>query len=117
MSTIIAQVTSVGSLIGLVIIVGRKVPVLTGLPETSGPSLKKKIPRFNEIKPKIPIVRDFSLGVFLQKILSKSRILLLRLERKINSCLNSLRQKEKEKEEKKVPEKDYWEELEKTKEE
>jgi len=102
-----------GSAIGLAVILLRKIPVLVELPEIikkpSGepfwPKLKRKIKN-------TPGFKSFSYEVFLQKILSKIRILSLKSENKTGSWLQRLREKSKKN---KFQENDnYWEEIKKS---
>jgi len=98
-----------GSFLGMGIIVYRKIPVLVTLPE---PKIKKK-KLFQKLKDKISKIhpfKNFSLNVFLQKILVKARILSLKLDYKLFNLIKKLRSKDQEKKEKVD---DYWERLKK----
>ncbi len=107
----IAIIILISSLVGMGIILFRKIPLLVELPEVLPPKgesvsskLRKKIKEFNPLK-------NFSYEVFLQKILSKIRILSLRSESKIGSWLQKLREKSQRKKEND----NYWEEIKKIK--
>jgi hypothetical protein len=98
-----------GSFLGMGVMVYRKIPVLINLPE---PKVKEKR-FFQKLKEKIlkhyPL-KNFSLNVFLQKILVKARILSLKLDYKLFNLIKKLRTKDQEKKEKVD---DYWERLKK----
>ena len=107
---IAAQIILVCSLIGMGVIIFRKVPVLTELPEIPTTrinwlKLKEKIKILNPFK-------SFSYEIFLQKILSKIRILSLRAENKTFGWLQKLRERSLRK---KIEENDnYWKEIKKS---
>ncbi len=89
MIELISLIILVGSIIGMGIIIYRKIPLLLELPET--------VPfHFNwralmpKIKNSFPL-KGFSTEVFLQKILSKIRILTLKTDSKTSSWLQKLR--------------------------
>lgn len=112
MSELIAIVILLTSFLGMVVIIYRKIPVLVELPEIlpeKGESivlkLKEKIKILNSFK-------NFPYEIFLQKILSKIRILFLKAENKTFNWLQRLREKSKKKKE----EDNYWEEIKKLKE-
>lgn len=110
MAELIAAVILIISILGMVAILFRKLPVLVTLPEilpppkiTIGQRLKEKIKTLNPFK-------NFSYELFLQKILSKIRILTLKTENKTFNWLQKLRERTK----KKKSENDhYWEEIKK----
>lgn len=97
------------SFLGMAVILYRKIPVLTNLPK--GTAKKKKLSslRFK----KFPIIGSFSYELFLQKLLSKIRILSLKTENKTNTWLEKLRQKANQKNTFSADR--YWEELKKAK--
>ncbi|PIR02175.1 MAG: hypothetical protein CO144_01590 [Candidatus Nealsonbacteria bacterium CG_4_9_14_3_um_filter_35_11] len=83
------------SIVGLVL---WKIPILVALPESIGEkreeSLVLKFKRkFKELNP----FKNFSLEIFLQKVLSKIRILSLRTDNKTSNWLQKLREKTKKK--------------------
>jgi len=99
------------SFLGIIIIILQKIPVLVQLPDTEQKSvfanLSQKIKNnFKKIK---DFTKEFSFEVFFQKILSKIRVLNLKLENKITHWLQSLREKNKKKKEGD----NYWQELKK----
>lgn len=110
MIELIVIIILVGSLIGIGMIAFRKIPDLVELPETQSTFIPKKI--FFELKEKIRnfnYFKNFSTEIFLQKILSKIRVVALKIENKIASYLQKLRESSTKK---KVKENDnYWKEL------
>jgi len=109
-SEIISYIVLFISIVGLGGIIYRKIPVLVNLPVISGSlenetfvvKLKKKIKKINFLK-------NFSSEIFLQKILSKIRILALKVEHKTSNLLQELREKNREKKENE----NYWENIKK----
>lgn len=96
----------------MAIIIWRKIPVLVALPELlseKGESfslkLKKKIKELNPLK-------NFSYEIFLQKLISKIRILTLKTDSQTFNWLQKLREKIKKK--KNLENDNYWEELKKS---
>jgi len=111
MIELIAIVILLGSIAGMGVIVWRKMPVLVGLPEVlpekSEPlslKLKKKIKELNPFK-------NFSYEVFLQKLISKIRILSLKTDSQTFNWLQKLRRKTRQK---KLENDNYWEEVKKS---
>lgn len=113
----IAQITLFLSISGLVAISARKIGILKELPKANlvkggGKNLflalKEKIKTINPFK-------NFINEIFLQKILSKIRIMALKAENKISAWLASLRERQKNKKE--VKKDNYWEEIKKIKDE
>lgn len=109
MAQIIALIVLILSALGLGVMVWRKIPVLAELPEVSeGPReglwlrLKNKI--FN-----LSFIKDFNFLAFLQKILSKFRVLTLKTESKTADWLQKLRQKTQKQDNFKND--NYWQEL------
>jgi len=110
MIELIAIIILVCSLIGMGVILFRKIPVLLTLPEILPQKesliskMKKKIKELNPFK-------NFSYEIFLQKILTKVRILSLKADNKTFNWLQRLREKYQQK---KTEKKDnYWEEIKK----
>ncbi|MBZ9569724.1 hypothetical protein KJA16_02275 [Patescibacteria group bacterium] len=111
MIVLIAIIVLSFSLIGMGVILFRKVPVLTELSEVPG-GFDFKI-KFLQIKEKIKNSKYFKLlsfEVLLQKVLSKIRILSLKAENKISIWLQKLREKSQKKKENDK----YWQELKKS---
>ncbi len=98
--------------VGMIAIVWQKIPLISGLPLVLPEEKKDSLSAV--IKEKIeksPPFKKFIPEIFLQKILSKIRVLLLRIEGRVAGRLQKLR--EKSKRNKEVSEDDYWEELKK----
>jgi hypothetical protein len=131
MIEIIATIILIFSLLGMVVIVWRKIPLLLELSEdlpeegdSFGLRLKRKT---GELSP----LKNLSYEPFLQKFISKIRILTLKTDNQTSSWLQKLREKSKKKSfstrfvnfqkqetrKKKLEEDNYWEEVKKVKEE
>jgi hypothetical protein len=110
MAELIALIVLICSLIGIGIILFRKIPLLLELPETI-PSSFNWQNLFFKIKNLNPF-KGISIEILLQKILSKIRILTLKTDNKTSSWLQKLREKSQKK---KIQENDnYWQELKKS---
>ncbi len=96
-------------LIGMGVIIYRKIPVLAELPETSAQAKENLLVRLKNKVFNISFVKNFSFALFLQKILSKIRILTLRTESKTADWLQKLREKSQKK--KNFDNDNYWQEL------
>jgi CRISPR/Cas system CSM-associated protein Csm2 small subunit len=100
--------TLIFSFLGISVIVWRKIPVLSALPEEKKESffqrLKRKLAEKNPFK-------KFSLEVFLQRVIFPIRILILKLDNLTFNWLRKLREKYQEK--KKREKDNYWEEIKK----
>ena len=112
MIELFAIVILIIGLMGMSVIIVRKVPVLTELSaqEIRGPGV------FGRLKDKIKnngALKTFSGELLLQKILSKIRILTLRTDNKTSSWLMKLRQKSAKK--KSNFSADYWKKIKKGK--
>jgi len=110
MLEVIALIILICSLAVTGIILFRKVPLLLELPETAQSQFnwKEQLARIKNL----PLFKDFSFEIFLQKILSKIRILTLKTDSKTSNWLQRLRersQKNKFKEED-----NYWEKVKKS---
>jgi len=112
MIELIFTIILVLSLIGLSVILFRKIPVLSKVPEPSGDLQKELFLRIKNKTKEIPGLRDFSYELYLQKLLSKFRVLSLKTEHKTGSWLERLRQKNNKNGSKNDS---YWEELKKAK--
>ncbi|MFH1401710.1 MAG: hypothetical protein ABIG40_01995 [Parcubacteria group bacterium] len=96
------------SFLGLLVLVCRKIPVLTSLPidntvAENGFFLKIK----SRIK-NIPALKNFSPEVFLQKIISQARVWSLKADHKTANWLKTLRQKTQKK---KLENDNYWQDI------
>jgi len=110
MLELIATIILTGSLLAIGIIIYRKLPLLSELPETA-PAQSNWKERLAEVKDLSPL-KDFSSEVFLQKILSKIRILTLKTDTKTSTWLQELREKSQKN---KIKEEDnYWEKVKKS---
>jgi len=99
MLEIFASIIFIVSLVIVGVIIKRKIPVLAALP-------------LLELEPKKKNrLSSFSRSVFLQKILSKVRILILKTDNKTSEWLRQL--KEKAKENKTKFSENYWDKLKK----
>ncbi len=108
----IAVLILFGSLLGVGIIVFRKIPILVTLPKTSKKSSAGSLfLKFKKTIQNISFLRSFSFEVFLQKILSKIRILTLRIENKTGNWLQLLRERTQKR--KNQENDDYWKKLKK----
>lgn len=110
---IIAQIILFGSTVGLGTIIFRKIPLLITLPEDIVEKEKEPLVLRlkNRIKRNNPL-RDFSYNIFLQKILTKIRILSLKTDKKTFYWIKKLRENRHRK---KMRENDnYWEEIQKS---
>ena len=107
MAEIIALILLIFSLIGMGVILFGKIPILLELPETKS-SLNFKINISSKVK-KIPPFKKFSIEFFLQKILSKIRILTLKTDYQTFHWLLKLREKSKRKKEEELD--DYWQKI------
>jgi len=91
------------------VIIFRKLPVLIQLPETTYPQVKlKEVFSLKRIEGLTPS-RHFSFNILLQKIVSKIRILILKIDTKTFNLLQKLREKSQKN---KFDENDnYWQEV------
>lgn len=105
---LIALVILVSSFLGMAVILFRKIEMIAEIPETI-PTFGFKA-RILNIKEKVSNLKpseSFSSEIILQKILSKVRILSLKIEKKTSFWLQNLREKSMKKKENDK----YWEEL------
>lgn len=110
MLELIITIILIGSILGMAMIIYRKIPVLVELPEIVEGKikenfllrLKNKILSFSPLK-------NFSFEIFLQKIISKVRILTLKIESKTAYWLQQLREKSQKK--KSLEKDNYWQKL------
>ena len=108
---IISIIVLSGSLLAMLTIIFRKIPILVELPEIAEkPLLGNFWQKLKEKIKNLPPFKSFSSEVFIQKLLSKIRILTLRIENKIANYLQKLREKGKKKNLD-----SYWQKLKKSK--
>lgn len=111
MAELIATGILIISIVGMSIIVFRKIPRLLTLPETFQEKKEGIISRLGgKLKESGPF-KNFSYEIFLQKIISKIRILTLKMDVKTWSWLQKLRERTRKK---KLGDDNYWEELKKS---
>jgi len=109
---LIATVIFLGSIFGMGVILFRKIPVLA---ELTLEITEEKEGIFSRLKGKIKNLfplKSSSPEIFLQRILSKIRILALKTENKTSTILERLRTRKME--EKENENDNYWEELKKS---
>ncbi len=112
---IISIVILVLSLGCMAVILLRKIPILNKLPETTGDFPKFLLGGIKAGVKKIPVVKNFSYELYLQKVLSKFRVLTLRTESKTGNWLERLRQKTNKNNHIDEKKNEYWDELKKAK--
>lgn len=106
MLELIATIILVGSLMGIVVVLWRKLPLLNQLPMNemmTGPSFLSKIK--NKIHP-VRLVKNVPMETLLQKMLSKFRVFAMKTEQKTAVWLQKLREKSARK--KKFQNDNYW---------
>ena len=112
MAELIAIIIFLGSLLGIGVILVRKIPVLRELPLEIEKPQESLFLRFrNQVKTFGPL-KSFSSESILHKLLSKTRILTLKMESKISAWQHRLREKEKKKKE--IKNDTYWQDLKKS---
>lgn len=110
MMALIASIVFGGSVIGMGTMLYQKIPVLVKLPKVVEKDEKKNLILVikNKVK-EIEFIKDFSYEMFLQKILSKIRVLTLKTDSRTSNWLQKLREKSKNK--KILDDDKYWDEL------
>jgi len=101
------------SLIGMAVILLRKMPDLCKLPEKNIAFGNNLTNGFKNGVKKLPGVKNFSYELYLQKLLSRIRIITLKTESKTGNWLERLRQKNCQKNQ--VNHNGYWDALKKAK--
>ncbi|HXK32270.1 MAG TPA: hypothetical protein VJ378_02270 [Candidatus Paceibacterota bacterium] len=105
MMSIIVFIVFLLSLIILAVIVLKKIPLLLQLPETASFNWKEWLTGVKDLFP----ADNFSFEIFLQKILSRVRVLTLKTDNKTSNWLQKLRERGQKK---KFDEDDnYWQEI------
>jgi hypothetical protein len=102
----------ISSFLGMVVILFPKIPVLAGLPEDKTPQNSLTL-RIKQAVKKLPGSDKFDYEMYLQKLLSKVRVLTMKTENKTGNWLERLRQKAIKKNGSHTD--NYWQELKKTK--
>lgn len=100
------------SFLGMLVIFARKLPALITLPPETKTSKENLFLRLKSKILRIRPFKDFSFEILLQKILSKVRVISLKVENKTANHLQRMR--EKSRKEKKLENDNYWEELKKS---
>lgn len=110
MAELVAIIILIVSLSGMGIIIYRKAPLLLEPLEITPIQFNWK-EQLVKIK-NLPLLKDFSFEILLQKILSKIRILTLKTDSKTSSWLQRLRERSKKKKLEEREEVDnYWEKI------
>ena len=114
MIEIIASIVLFGSIAGLFAVIYRKMPALKQIPKESGVSARAdfwtKLKSWSVLSfKKIPYFRNFSWLDFLQKILLKGKLLVLKTENKLNEYMLKLRQRA-ENQKQALPD-NYWHDI------
>jgi len=107
MYELIALIILIGSILGISIILLRKIPALIELPEV----VEKPQERGLTLKLKKRVGNVFPKEIVLQKTLSRFRILMLKIEKKTDDLLQKLRKKSKEKQKTNDSDKEEWQDL------
>ena len=95
---------------GVLIILLKKIPVLAELPEKSSTNfLEASVLNFRDQIKDLNSFKNFSIELFLQKILSRLKVLILKIENLITLWLRKLREKSIEKNNHQPD--NYWKEL------
>jgi hypothetical protein len=111
MAEVILSILLFIGLAGTVLVIMRKVSVLSELPDDYVPG-DPLVVRLKRQVGNLPGSEALDYEVHLQKVLSKVRVLTMRTEQKTGSWLEKLRQKSNRKKSRKD---NYWEELKKAK--
>jgi hypothetical protein len=113
MITLILIAILFGSLIGIIVILYRRIPDLVKLSEDPLNWRVGFLPKIKKEVRKLPGAKTLDYELYLQKMLSRVRVLTLKTENKTGNWLERLRQKSNQKSNQKSD--TYWEELRKTK--
>lgn len=106
MLEIIASIVLAGSLFGAGIIVYRKADLIV---ENPAGQINPNSGRWLSGVKKIPLIGNFSFDSFLQKVLSRIRILTLKTDSKTSNWLQKLREKSSRKKTEETD--DYWQKV------
>ena len=131
MIEIITTIILICSLLGIGVIIWRKIPLLIRLPENLAKEDEPFSLKLKQKTEKLSPFKNFSYEIFLQKFISKIRILSLKTDKQTFNWLQKLREKSKkrtissqsvdwqkqEARKNKLDEDNYWEEIKKIKEE
>ncbi|RLC33932.1 MAG: hypothetical protein DRZ76_03690 [Candidatus Nealsonbacteria bacterium] len=114
MITLILATVCLFSFIGIGVILYRKMPDLVKLPDASPDWRTEVLPKIKKGIERFPGAKNLDHEMYLQKILSKVRVLTLKAESKTSHWLEKLRQRNNRK--KNHQPDAYWDELKKSKE-
>jgi len=112
MLVLIAKITLVVSILGIAVILIRRIPELAALPVETKKAKEPGEDLFVKFKNRVislKLFKSFSFEIFLQKILSKIRIWTLKIENITAHWLLKLRERAKKKMD--VENDQYWQEL------
>jgi len=101
----ISLIILIFSFLGLIILILRKMPILVSLPKNEEVVLGTGF--FSKIK-SFPVFKSFSFEVFLQRIISRIRVLSLKTDHKTFHWLKKLREKNQKD---KLENGSYWEQI------
>jgi len=90
---LISIIIFISSLAGMAVILTRKIPDLCKLPEQNLNFSASVASVIKSGVKKIPVIKGFSYELYLQKVLSRVRVLTLKTESKTGNWLERLRQK------------------------
>jgi len=109
------QILLILSSLAILGLVFKKLPILAGLPlvQEKKFNLKSILLKLVEKIKALPFLKDFSFEMFLQKVLSKIRVLTMKTENKTFTWLSQLRKRAQDNHSKEND--TYWEELKKIK--
>jgi hypothetical protein len=108
-SNLASLIILIFSFLGLVFFVAKKMPVLADLVlEKTNSDEKGLLAKLKNKVRNTPGIKDFSLELFLQKIISQIRILSLKTDHKTANWLKNLREKTQKK---KLENGAYWQDL------
>lgn len=109
MEELIACATLAISLGGIGAIFYRKIPALLALTEATEPAKEMPVGNLKEKIKNIPFLKSLSFEIFLQKILSRIKVLTLKTENKVSLWLEALRKRSQQK--KVYANENYWQEI------
>ena len=101
------------SFMGMAVVLSRKVSILSKLPEPKGGFGDLLASGVRNGTKNFPVIKNFSYEVYLQKLLSRVRVLTLKTDHKTSGWLEGLRQKNHKKNH--ANNDKYWDELKKAK--
>lgn len=111
---LVAGIISFLSFLGMVLIIIRKIPFLLTLPEVPQEKKEGLISKIGQKIKSLNLFKNFSFNIFLQKVLTKIRILTLKTDHKTFNWLQKLRETRRKNN---LDKDNYWEEVKKAKKE